>query len=84
MSDIVERLRHSVFFLTDKSKVQEAIAEITRLRAEAERLRMTEKEHEFVLYAADLMDEMEDDLGEPLKPEAATLRALAERHRRDA
>ena len=97
MSDIVERLRNSVFFLTDKAKVQEAAAEITRLRAEVARLRMSEADLEAVEWAARAAKEnwqdwtraamYDDRFGtHAAKHEAreATLRAIAERHRRDA
>ena len=97
MSDIVDRLRRSFFFLSDKPTVDRAIDEITRLRAEVERLRMTDKEREAVAWSARAANEnwkdwcraaMYDERfgSHAAKHEAreATLRALAERHGRDA
>ena len=82
MSDIVERLRNSVFFLTDQAKVQEAISEITRLRAEVERLRMTQLDHEAVAWAIAVTVTIYDDPIGPIRRE--TLRDLARRHERHA
>lgn len=60
----------------------ELAAERDVLRAEVERLRMTDAEHEAVRNAARWLVAIQA-AGEPPSEHAATLRALAERHGRD-
>jgi hypothetical protein len=96
MSDIVERLRgwfKSVNAVPAVDLMDAAADEITRLRAEVERLRMTDEDHEAVAWAARAANEnwqnwteaaMYDDRygSHAAKHEArqATLRDLARRH----
>ena len=98
MSDIVDRLDGAVDRLrglvrwATPALVDNAIAEITRLRAEVERLRMTEAEldevEEMIANYAAVADSNHErfrySLEQDARRRAATLRGIAERHGRDA
>ena len=47
---------------------------------ETESLRLTDAEQRALKDAADILEDLEDDDGNSLKPEAAALRGLLERH----
>ena len=72
--------------------IDDAADEITRLRAEVARLRMTDEHLQIIDFAAYLLVEEAHavqsanllNTASELREDAATLRALAERHGRDA
>jgi hypothetical protein len=95
MSDILEELRgwrDERGYPTPGEMLDKATAEITRLRAEVERLRMTPAELDEVEEMIANYDAVADfnherfrySLEEEARRRAATLRGIAERHGRDA